>query len=74
MTDWLSRLSLDAIFLLLLLFLIYLPLICTVVIGTYLATLLGLTGIVWWSFVILFWIILSSVIVLLQRGIYECFK
>lgn len=74
MTDWLSRLSLDALFLLLLLFLIYWPLICTVVIGTYLATLLGLTGIVWWSFVILFWIILSSVIVLLQRGIYECFK
>ena len=33
--------------------------------GTYLATLLGLTGIVWWSFVILFWIVLMSLITFL---------
>lgn len=66
MTDWWSVLGGGAI-ILFLVFIVCLPLICTVVLGTYLATLLGLTGVVWWSFVILFWIILSSFITLLQR-------
>lgn len=35
-----------------------LPVVCTIILGTYFATLLGLTGIVWWSFVILFYIII----------------
>lgn len=39
---------------LIMVFIVLLPLICTVVLGTYLATVLGLTGFVWWSFIILF--------------------
>lgn len=66
MIDWWSVLGGGAI-ILFLVFIVCLPLICTIVLGTYLATLLGLTGIVWWSFVILFWIILSLFIALLQR-------
>lgn len=37
-----------------------LPFICTIVLGTYLATILGLTGIVWWSFVILFYLLIAG--------------
>ena len=39
-----------------------LPFICTIVLGTYLATLLGLTGLVWWAFVILFYIVIIGII------------
>lgn len=46
------------IVILIMIFIMLLPLICTVVLGTYLATVLGLTGFVWWSFVILFMIFL----------------
>lgn len=41
---------------LIMIFIALLPFICTVVLGTYLATVLGLTGFAWWSFVILFMI------------------
>lgn len=41
---------------LIMIFIVLLPFICTVVWGTYLATVLGLTGFVWWSFVLLFMI------------------
>lgn len=46
------------IVILIMIFIALWPLICTVVLGTYLATVLGLTGFVWWSFVILFMIFL----------------
>ena len=40
-----------------------LPLICTIILGTYIATnILGLTGIVWWSFIIIFYIIIMGLI------------
>ena len=39
-----------------------LPFVCTIVLGTYLATLFGLTGIVWWAFVILFYIVIIGII------------
>lgn len=62
MTDWWSILGVGAI-IVQLIFIVCLPLICTIVLGTYLATILGLTGVVWWSFVILmFWIVLMSLI------------
>lgn len=48
-----------AIFILIILFI---PLICTIILGTYLATAMGLTGIVWWAFVILFYIIIMGLI------------
>lgn len=44
------------------LILILLPLICTIILGTYFATVLGLTGLVWWAFVILFYLIIMGII------------
>lgn len=45
--------------------LVLLPLLCTIILGTFLATALGLTGLVWWAFVILFYIIIMGIIGLL---------
>lgn len=42
--------------------LILLPFICTIVLGTYLATIFGLTGLVWWAFVILFYMIVMGIL------------
>lgn len=42
--------------------LVLLPFVCTIVLGTYLATFFGLTGLVWWAFVILFYIIIIGII------------
>lgn len=50
------------IVILIMIFMVLLPLIWTIVLGTYLATVLGLTGFVWWSFVILFMILLYGLI------------
>lgn len=44
-----------------------LPFICTIVLGTYLATTLGLTGIVWWSFVILFYLLIAGLLGLIAH-------
>ena len=66
MSDWWSILCGGAI-ILFLIFIVCLPLICTIILGTYLATILGLTGVVWWSFVILFWIVLMSLITFLGK-------
>lgn len=41
---------------------IIIPTIATIVIGMWIANQLGLSGIVWWSFLILFWLIVSSII------------
>lgn len=41
---------------------VILPFICTIVLGTYLATALGLTGFVWWSFVLIFMIFLYGLL------------
>lgn len=49
-------------FILFVLMIALLPLICTLVLGTYIASSLGLTGIVWWSFVILFYLILMGLL------------
>lgn len=45
--------------------LLLLPLLCTIILGTYFATSLGLTGIVWWAFVLIFYIIIMGLIGLL---------
>lgn len=42
--------------------LVLLPFVCTIVLGTYLATFFGLNGLVWWAFVILFYIIIIGII------------
>lgn len=49
-------------FILFVLMIALLPLICTLVLGTYIASSLGLTGIVWWSFVILFYLVLMGLL------------
>ena len=67
MSDWWSVLG-GGVIIVFLIFIVCLLLICTIVLGTYLATLLGLTGIVWWSFVILFWIVLMSLINFLGKA------
>lgn len=47
--------------------LVLLPFICTIILGTYLATVLGLTGLVWWSFVIIFYLIVAGLLGLIAR-------
>lgn len=42
--------------------LVLLPLICTIILGTYFATAMGLTGLVWWAFVIIFYLIIMGIL------------
>ena len=58
MSDWWNILG-GGVIILFLIFIVCLPLICTIVLGTY---------IVWWSFVILFWIVLMSLITFLGKA------
>lgn len=47
------------------LIILLLPLVCTIILGTFLATSLGLNGLVWWAFVILFYLIIMGILGLL---------
>ena len=47
------------------LIILLLALICTIILGTFIATSLGLTGLVWWAFVILFYLTIMSILGLL---------
>lgn len=47
---------------LLILILIFLPLIVTVIVGVALANFLGFTGIVWWAFIILFYLVITGIL------------
>ena len=47
---------------LLIIILILLPLIVTIIVGVAFANMLGFTGIVWWAFVILFYIVISAIL------------
>lgn len=42
--------------------LIFLPLFVTVVAGVCVANLLGFTGVTWWCFVILFYLVVTAII------------
>ncbi len=42
--------------------LVLIPFICTLILGTYFATALGLTGLVWWAFVIIFYLIVMGIL------------
>ena len=44
------------------LFIIFLPLICTIILGMYIAGVLNLSGITWWAFMMIFYIIIMGVI------------
>ena len=54
-------------FIILVLIVALLPLVSTIILGTFLATYLGLSGIVWWAFVILFYIIIMGIIGLITK-------
>lgn len=43
-------------------FIFLIPFIITVIVGTAFANLLGFTGIVWWAFVILFYLVISAIL------------
>lgn len=46
----------------LILIILLIPFICTIILGTYFATTLGLTGLVWWAFVIIFYLIIAGIL------------
>ena len=46
---------------------ILIPFVATVVLGVYIAGALGLTGIVWWAFVILFYLVVMGLLGALNR-------
>lgn len=46
----------------LILIIVLLPLVCTIILGTYFATVMGLSGIVWWAFVIVFYLIVMGLL------------
>ena len=47
---------------LIIIFLILLPVIVTFVVGIAFANMLGFTGITWWAFIILFYLIISAIL------------
>ena len=47
------------------LIILLLPLVCTIILGTFITTSLGFTGLVWWAFVILFYLIIMGILGLL---------
>lgn len=47
---------------LLIIIIAFIPLLCTIILGTYFATTLGLTGIVWWAFIIIFYLVVMGII------------
>ena len=53
--------------LLLIIVLILLPIIVTFVVGIAFANLLGFTGLTWWCFIILFYIIISGILGLIGK-------
>lgn len=53
--------------LILLMLVILLPIIATIIFGVYLANAMHLTGIVWWSFLILFYLIVMGIISLISK-------
>ena len=52
---------------LIILLLVFLPLILTVIVGIGFANLLGFSGIFWWAFVILFYILIAGIIGLIGK-------
>lgn len=52
---------------LLIILVLLLPLILTILVGIAFANMLGFTGIYWWAFVILFYIIISGLLGVLSR-------
>ena len=49
------------------LFIILLPLVATIIVGIAFANILGFTGITWWAFLIVFYLIISGIMSLLSK-------
>lgn len=49
------------------LLIIFIPMIATIVLGVAIANMLGFTGIVWWSFLIVFYLVIMGIIGLLSN-------
>ena len=47
-------------YVLLIILVLIIPIVATVILGTYLANYLGLSGIIWWAFVIVFFCVVSG--------------
>lgn len=41
---------------------IIIPIIATIILGVAIANYLGLTGIVWWAFLVIFYLVISSIL------------
>jgi hypothetical protein len=52
---------------LIIIFLILLPVIVTLIVGIAFANMLGFTGLYWWAFIILFYLIVSAILGLIGR-------
>ena len=59
--DFLTGLGVIGVLLLICL-IIFLPLFITVIVGVALANILGFSGLVWWCFIILFYIVITAII------------
>lgn len=51
----------------LIIFIGLIPFIATILVGTTFATMLGFTGIVWWAFVILFFLVIAAILSHVQQ-------
>ena len=56
----LTGLGIIGVFILILLIL-FIPLFVTVIVGVAIANLLGFTGLTWWAFIILFYLIITAI-------------
>lgn len=52
---------------LLILIIILIPFLCTIVLGITFANMLGLTGITWWAFVIIFYLVIMGILGLINK-------
>jgi hypothetical protein len=53
-------------FILLVLIIILIPFLCTIVLGVTFANMLGLSGITWWAFMILFYLVIMGILGLIN--------
>lgn len=54
-------------FIILILIIILIPFLCTIVLGVAFANMLGLTGITWWAFVIIFYLVIMGILGLINK-------
>ena len=54
-------------FIILILIIILIPFLCTIILGVAFANMLGLTGITWWAFVIIFYLVIMGILGLLNK-------